>query len=134
MNSIYIFVICLLVGCSTVTKEVANKYDNTLDNIAFRVQNVLVYKADVLPSDEWQGAEQAIAQGFGDCEEFAQVTQKYATEVGLNSWIIIYQNGTHAGCLVEYGKRYALFSNGSIMPQEYRSLEEALKTLEGVIW
>jgi hypothetical protein len=134
MHTIYIFVICLLVGCSTIAKNVVDEYDNTLDNLAFRVQNVLVYKADALPEDEWQGADRAIQQGYGDCEEFAQVTQKYAKEIGLNSWIVIYQNGTHAGCIVEYGKRYVLFSNGSIMPEEYRSLSEALNKLKGVIW
>jgi hypothetical protein len=93
----------------------------------------MVYRADQTDADEWKPVAKTLADGYGDCEDFALVTKYFADGQGIQSWFISTQNGEHVQIILEHKGTYATISNGILSGYRWTSLEGAVETLGGIL-
>jgi len=71
------------------------------------------YQSDVLPRDHWKIPEQFVADGGGDCEDFAIIVYLILRSHGFETKIYKAwnKNSAHAICWFKKGRDEGIFSN-----------------------
>lgn len=141
---IELLIVLFLTGCGTTkdlvagdTIDYSDTYDKTLqqvisekmnpDLLGLWIANKVEYRLDVPGEEEFHEPEFTLARGFGDCDDYARLSEYIFDKQGIEAHILIFQSprGCHAITWTPIG----IMSNYTWCPVSY-PLDQAYKAYQ----
>lgn len=100
-----------------------------IDSYSFWLKNNIKYKNDKfkLFDNGWSTAEETLFNGYGDCEDFAFLSEKILKILGyypVTLGLLLRRGGGHAICIFPYNGKWSFFDNNHLIITEYKSTDD----------